>query len=170
MPLAITLKPNERVVVNGCVIRNANKRQTIHIENRADIIRGSDLLTESQADTPTKRICLLIQIALVHADQRTRVAPKIQAGLANLASLFGVKVRSHFFEAANHVSQSDYYRALVALRPVLEHEAKLLAMVSAPDVDAPEGQAPEAGAGPDAVTETSPEVAAPERRSAADTP
>ncbi|QFT47384.1 flagellar biosynthesis repressor FlbT [Roseivivax sp. THAF40] len=132
MALTLTLKPNEYLIVNGCVIRNASRRQTLHVENRADIIRGQDLILENDADTPTKRICFMIQKALAQPEFRDRLNKKIQTGLAQLVGTFGFDVQSNIFEAANYVSQADYYRAFVSLKPVLKHEAKLFLLLEAP--------------------------------------
>jgi hypothetical protein len=33
MPLKLTLKPDERLVINGCVIRNSSRRQVLTIES-----------------------------------------------------------------------------------------------------------------------------------------
>ena len=54
MGLRLTLKPSERIVVNGCVIRNSDRRQVLIVENRADVVRESDLLDENSASTPAK--------------------------------------------------------------------------------------------------------------------
>ena len=54
MALRLTLKPNERILINGCVVRNADRRQMIVIENQADIVREADLLKEDEERTPVK--------------------------------------------------------------------------------------------------------------------
>jgi flagellar protein FlbT len=132
MALTLTLKPGEFLIVNGCVIRNTQKRQTLRIENRADIIRGNDILKEAEADTPTKRVVYMIQQALVCFEMRDKLDKKILADLAQLACLFNSRIRDTVCEAANHVSHSDYYRAYVALKPVLEHETRLFDLAAAP--------------------------------------
>ncbi len=131
MPLAITLKPGERLVVNGCEIRNSNRRHMIHIESHADVIRESDLLDKDAAPTPVKRAYFLIQTALVHASHRDQLLPVIQADLADLAMVFGGDNLARIFEAANFVSQGNFYKALASLRPVMKHETALLERVAA---------------------------------------
>ncbi len=122
MALSLTLKPGEYLIVNGCVIRNTTRRQTLHVENRADIIRGKDLMTEAAADTPTKRVCFNMQKALVQPELREYLDRRIQSELAQLVTTFSPRIQPHIFEAANFVSSGDYYRAFVALKPVLQHE------------------------------------------------
>ncbi|MHA6327033.1 flagellar biosynthesis repressor FlbT [Roseivivax sp. CAU 1753] len=129
MALTLTLKPGEYLIVNGCVVRNTMRRQTLHVENRADIIRGNDLLTDADANTPTKRICFMIQSALTQPDHRERLNKKIQTGLAQLASTFGISMQNSIFEAANYVSQADYYRAFISLKPVLKYEERLFSLL-----------------------------------------
>lgn len=136
MPLSVTLKPNERIVVNGCEIRNSNRRHKLHIESQADVIRESDLLDQSTVATPVKRTYFLLQTALIHASHRDSLVPLIQSDLADLALVFGGENLGRVFEAANFVSQQDFYKALSSLRPVMKHEAQLLKMVADQQVQA----------------------------------
>lgn len=136
MPLQLTLKPGERIVINGCVIRNSDNRQTITIENKADVIRGKDLLDAGAAATPVSRAYFLVQTVLIRAELRDRLVPMIQEELAALATVFGPGHVHHIFEAANFVSMSDYYKALAELRPVLQHEQVLLASAAQRAADA----------------------------------
>lgn len=126
MALTLTLKPNERIVVNGCAIRNSGRRHVIMIESHADVVRGQDLLDESDAATPVGKAYYLIQTVLIRADLRDKLVPLVQQDLAALATVFGGENLMRIFEAANYVSQMDYYKALRALRPVIKHEARLL--------------------------------------------
>jgi len=126
MALTLTLKPNERIVVNGCAIRNSGRRHVIMIESHADVVRGQDLLDESDAATPVGKAYYLIQTVLIRAELRDKLVPLIQQDLAALATVFGGENLMRIFEAANYVSQMDYYKALRALRPVIKHEARLL--------------------------------------------
>ncbi len=124
--LKLTLRPRERVVVNGCVIRNGDRRQALTVENRADIVRESDLLKPDAESTPVSKVYYLVQTALIRPDTREKVMPLIQQGLADLAVCFGADIRSRIMEAANFVSMSDYYKAMSELRTVLKYETELL--------------------------------------------
>ncbi|RVV96870.1 flagellum biosynthesis protein FlbT [Mesobaculum littorinae] len=131
MALKLTLKPGERVVVNGCVIRNSDRRHVITIENRADIVRGHDLLEADGEVTPVRKVYFLIQSVLIQSELRDTVVPLIQRQLAALVTVFGQPSMGRIFEAANFVSQSDYYKAMRALRPVLDHEQEVLSYARA---------------------------------------
>lgn len=129
MALRLTLKPNEKIVINGCVIRNADRRQMLTIENHADIVRGVDLLGEDEAGTPVKNVYFFIQSCLLKPDIRDELVPVIQKDLAKLVPIFHEEIGGHIFEAANHVSVGDYYKAMRALRPLIKYEARLLDMI-----------------------------------------
>jgi flagellar protein FlbT len=126
----LTLKPDERIIVNGCAIRNASRRQTLTIENRADVVRGHDLLKEQEAQTPVTRVYFSIQTVLVAAELREEFTPKIQKSLAELMSVFGAEYRDNIIQAANFVSVGDYYKALRALSGLIKHERQLLELIA----------------------------------------
>ena len=126
MGLKLTLKPNERVVVNGCVICNSDRRHVLTIESRADVVRGEDLLDEDAAATPVKQAYFLIQTALIRPDTRELLVPAIQSKLADLVTIFNRDAVAGVFEAANCISVGDYYKAMSALRPVMRHEGEVL--------------------------------------------
>ena len=44
MPLKLSLKPKEAVVVNGAVLRNGDRRGTILLQNHARVLRQKDVL------------------------------------------------------------------------------------------------------------------------------
>ncbi len=131
MALRLTLKPNEKIVINGCVIRNADRRQTLTIENYADVVRGVDLLEETEAATPVKKVYFFIQSALLRPEIRDDLRPVIQKSLAELVPIFNEQIGGHIFEAANHVSAANYYKAMRALREVMRYEEELMSLLSA---------------------------------------
>lgn len=131
MALKLTLKPNERIVVNGCVLRNSGRRHVLTVESHADIVRGHDLLEPDGEATPVRQAYFLVQSALIRAELREKLVPLIQKQLADLVGCFGPDHRTKVFEAANFVSQGDYYKAMRALRPVMSREAEVLAYAAA---------------------------------------
>jgi flagellar protein FlbT len=126
MALQLTLKPYERIVINGCVVRNSSRKSTIVIETKADVVRGADLLSKKAAVTPVNQAYFLVQSALTEPDLQDRLRSPIQKQLAALATTFGPPNVQLVFEAANHVSQGDFYKALRCLRPLMKREAEIL--------------------------------------------
>lgn len=135
MGLRITLKPNERIVVNGCVIRNSDRRQMLTVENRADVIREADLLDEREARTPVKESYFFVQSAFLDPTVRDKLIPIVQKKLAQLVPVFHDEISGYIVEAANHVSARNFYQALRTLRPVILYEERLYEMVSQSDTE-----------------------------------
>ncbi|MCF8128900.1 MAG: flagellar biosynthesis repressor FlbT, partial [Deltaproteobacteria bacterium] len=52
MPLKITLKPNERMIIDGAVIRNDSTTCDLIIENKVTLLREKDIMSEKGACTP----------------------------------------------------------------------------------------------------------------------
>jgi flagellar protein FlbT len=129
MALKITLKPHERMVINGCVIRNSDRRHVLIIENRADVVRGEDLLVEDFTATPVKEAYFLIQTALIQPDLRSVLVPKIQTRLVDIATIYSVHMTDGVFEAANYVAVQDFYKAMAALRTLMRHEEEVQAVL-----------------------------------------
>jgi len=129
MALRLTLKPNERILINGCVVRNSDRRQLLVIENQADIVRETDLLGETDARTPVKEVYFFIQAALLDSSKREKLVPIVQKKLGQLVPVFHDDIAEHIFEAAGHVAQSDFYKAMRALRPLMEYEERLFDMI-----------------------------------------
>jgi flagellar protein FlbT len=62
MALIITLKPNEKIVINGVVLTNGPKRAEFSVMNESSLIlREKDVLLEGDANTPAKKIYFVIQ-------------------------------------------------------------------------------------------------------------
>ena len=136
MALNLTLKPFERFVVNGCMMRNGGRKSTVTVENRADIIRETDLLKPDAASTPVRIVYFLIQNALIEPARRERLLKEIQTRLAELVPVFGSELRSHVFEAANNVSKGEYFTALRDLRPLMKREDEVFGPQQSELVDA----------------------------------
>lgn len=49
MPLKLSLKPNEVVIVNGAVLRNGDRRGSILLQNQARILRHKDVMHPEDA-------------------------------------------------------------------------------------------------------------------------
>ena len=56
MPLKITLKPRERLILGGAVLRNGDGATHLLVENEVPILRERDILTEKNAASPCRRV------------------------------------------------------------------------------------------------------------------
>jgi flagellar biosynthesis repressor protein FlbT len=60
MPLKLTLKPNEKVLIGNAVIVNGDSKSEIILLNQVPLLRERDIISEEQADSISKKIYLTI--------------------------------------------------------------------------------------------------------------
>lgn len=131
MGLRIRLKSGERVILNGCVIRNVGgSRMDIEIENRSDVLRGDEIISKKDACTPVRGIAHAIQHALASRDHREELLPQISSSLNKIEEVLNPVVAPAIHSVRDCIKKEDYYGALKSLGPLLAREAKLLKLVS----------------------------------------
>jgi len=126
--LILKLGPHERVLVNGAVIENGDKRSRLAIKTpNASILRLKDAIHPEEANTPVRRVCYLAQLVL-SGDMCPREA-KLQV-LRRVEELSRVLTdrdsRRHLDLATKAACDGEYYRCLKALRALLPREERLL--------------------------------------------
>ncbi|WP_128566175.1 flagellar biosynthesis repressor FlbT [Methylobacterium crusticola] len=61
MPLRLNIKPFETIYINGAVISNGDRSTDLVLHNHCRMLRESEMISEAEANTPCKRIVLLLQ-------------------------------------------------------------------------------------------------------------
>jgi flagellar protein FlbT len=129
MPLKVRLKPLERIVINGAVLRNDDKRTTLTVEvESAQIIRESDILKQADATTPAKQAYFAVQQVIMNPDFLPKLEATIVQMLAMLhTTLASLEAKAKVMEAMNYFGAGDYYKTLTCLKAVIakEEEAEL---------------------------------------------
>jgi flagellar protein FlbT len=125
--LAVKLKPNERIVVNGAVLCNGNARNTLYFANTASILREKDVMQVEEASSPVARAYYLVQLMMLNADDLDIYRAAYERLMTELLRTFAnPQIRQRLADSAQWVLSGDYYKALVALRPVRDYERTLL--------------------------------------------
>ena len=63
--LVLKLGPKERVLINGAVIENGDKRSRLSIMTpNANILRLRDAIHPEEVNTPVRRVCYIAQLVL----------------------------------------------------------------------------------------------------------
>lgn len=160
MALNLTLKPFERIVVNGCMMRNGGRKSSITVETRADIIREADILRPYDDASPVSTAYFLIQSALIQPENHDDLRKAAQVQLAALVGVFAPPHSQIVFETANLVSTDRLFQALRCLRPLIRRERELLGIetpgpswLSTPEAPAPSSSSSSSPATPMAATE-----------------
>lgn len=117
MPLKLSLKPGEAVVVNGAVIRNGERRGTLLLETKARILRERDVMFADQVKTPADAAYFAIMQMYLTGDRQGPVYDTSIAALADMmADMKDEDGRSAVLSITRAVAAGQTYRALGAFR------------------------------------------------------
>lgn len=127
--LVIKLAPNERVLINGAVIENGDRRARLSIRTpRVNILRLSDAMHPDEATTPVARAVYGVQLLLTgDAAPRKGRADSLIA-VEHLSQVFTDSDSRRLLAAATDaLLHENDYQAFKALRSLLPREARILA-------------------------------------------
>lgn len=125
--LVIRLAPFERVLLNGAVIENGDKRTSLSIKTpKANVLRLRDAIHPEQANTPVKRTCYMVQLILSGDRAVQDVHQPLLRAIELLSQVFiDADSRALLNTTTQAVIEHDHYRALKTLRMLLPREARL---------------------------------------------
>lgn len=130
MALKLSLKPGEKFVVNGAVIANGDRRSALVVQNKVSILRERDILSESDVNTPAKRIYFPIMLSYLDAEHADKYYEEfIQRMMEFMNSMSDPGALSLCVEISALVMNRNYYRALTQCRKLFQFEEELLAYV-----------------------------------------
>ena len=128
MGLKITLKPGERMIIDGAVITNGNTKSNFIIENPVPILREKDILSTENAKTPARRIYFSIQ--LMYVDEKNLTAHHqlywklVKEFLDAAPSGLGIIDR-----ISEEILTGSYYQALKTCKKLIAYEEEAIASV-----------------------------------------
>ncbi|MDV7270671.1 flagellar biosynthesis repressor FlbT [Thioclava sp. A2] len=127
--LVLKLAPKERVLINGAVIENGERRSRLAIMTpNANILRLRDAIHPEEVNTPVRRVCYVAQLVLSGDADATEARMQLLRGIEQLSQVFtDADSRSKLAEATAAVIDDQHYQVLKALRALLPREERLLA-------------------------------------------
>lgn len=127
--LVLKLGPHERVLINGAVIENGDRRSRLSIITPgANILRLRDAIRPGEANTPVRRVCYIAQLVLSGDADPATARPQLLRGIEQLSQVFtDPDSRRLLATATEAVLQDQAYPAMRALRALLPREERLLA-------------------------------------------
>jgi flagellar protein FlbT len=124
MALKVELKPGERIILGDCIVTNHDQRTRLLIEGAAPILREKDIMTLQQADTPTKRIYLAVQLMYTAKDPREH--HEIYFALIRDVLAAAPSTRPQIEAINNHILTGEMYKALKLAKKLIAYEQELL--------------------------------------------
>lgn len=127
--LVLKLAPKERVLINGAVIENGERRTRVSILTpNANILRLRDAIHPEDAKTPVRRVCYIAQLVLSGDANPTDAKKQLLSGIEQLSqALCDPDSRIALQDASEAVLEDRYYQALKSLRLLIPREDRLLA-------------------------------------------
>lgn len=127
MALKVELKPGERFILGDSVITNDDQRTRLFIEGDAPILREKDILRLDDADTPCKKIYLMVQMMYLapdptpHHDLYFSLVKDVLEAAPSTADMID--------DINNKILTGDMYKALKQTRKLIEYERELMGNV-----------------------------------------
>jgi flagellar protein FlbT len=125
MPLRLTLKSQERVIIGGAVVKNGDSRTELLIENTVPILREADILSPSAVKTPCEQIYLAVQLMYVDEDnieQHRRLYDDLVGDVLEAAP----STQPWLGAMNDEVVAGRHYQALKSAKELLKYEEELM--------------------------------------------
>ena len=126
--LVLKLRPSERILINGVVIENGDRRAKLNVLTaNANVLRLRDAIHPDQVDTPVKRVCYIAQMVLAGEADPVKGRDQLLSGIEQLSQVFtDPDSRMRLDTATENVVNNKTYPALKALRGLLTREQRLM--------------------------------------------
>ncbi len=130
--LVLKLAPNERVLINGAVIENGERRSKISIRTpNVNVLRLKDAIHPDEAKTPVTRACYIAQLILSGDVDVEQGRHQLIVAIEQLSQVFDDRdSRIILADASCHAVSGAIYPAMRKLRELVPREARLFAVRS----------------------------------------
>ncbi|UWR06841.1 MULTISPECIES: flagellar biosynthesis repressor FlbT [Ruegeria] len=127
--LVLKLAPKERVLINGVVIENGDRRTRFSIMTpEANVLRLRDAIHPDEVTTPVRRVCYAAQLVLSGDLEAGDAKQQLLRRIEELSQVFtDVDSRRVLAQATEALVAEQYYKCLKALRSLLPREERLMA-------------------------------------------
>ena len=139
MALKLSLKPGEKLVINGAVIANGDRRASLVIKNKVSILREKDILQAEDVDTPAKRIYFAIQMMYIDERSRKQFYEDFMIRMTEfLSAVQSSEGKDICLVISQDVMTGAYYKAMMTSRKLIAFEKERLEYAAGLSAD-PEG-------------------------------
>jgi len=131
--LKISLKPNEKIYINGAVVR-VDRKATIELLNDVQFLLENHVLQPSEASTPLRQLYFMVQVMLMDPLGAPQAREMFRKSLPLLIASFDDRqICSGLKEVDQLVAEGEVYEALKVIRSLYHLEARAI-----DDTDIPE--------------------------------
>jgi flagellar protein FlbT len=124
--LKISLKPNEKIYINGAVIR-VDRKVSLELLNDVQFLLENHVLQAEDASTPLRQLYFIVQVMLMNPDGASQALTMFRKSLPLLiASFADEQARTALKNIDRLVSEGHVYEALKAIRALYPLEKGIL--------------------------------------------
>ena len=127
MPLRLKLPHGDRIIVNGAVMENGGEAAMLVFHNRADIMRRKEIMQESDALSPSRRVYYALQCAYIFEQKRASYLEIFERYLCEYEKAAPSSASIAENLRAN-LELDKIYLALKECRKLIQHESDILAL------------------------------------------
>jgi len=126
--LKISLKPQEKLIIGGAVIKNGPGKSDFIVENVVPVLREKDILTLEKADSPCRKIYLSIQLMYVDEGNLAQYH-KTYWELVKEVLEAAPSQRELLTEMSGKILGGSYYQALKMAKKLIDYEQEVMNLV-----------------------------------------
>ncbi|MCB2169934.1 MAG: flagellar biosynthesis repressor FlbT [Deltaproteobacteria bacterium] len=128
MALKLSLKPGEKMIIGGAVVKNGDTKAELFIENQVTLLREKDIMGERDAKTVAQKIYFTIQLMYIdqenlidhHNTYWNQVKEIIQAAPSTTPLVDQISEK---------IVGNNYYQALKLARKLIDYEKEIMSRV-----------------------------------------
>jgi flagellar protein FlbT len=131
MALKLSLKPNEKLVINGAVVANGDRRTSLIIHNKASILREKDIMKEDEVNTPGRHVYFPIMLMYIDDKDFNKYYDEFVIRMTEFLNVIETPgVIELCIQVSKDVMAKNYYKALINCKKVLAFEQERLSNVA----------------------------------------
>ncbi len=124
--LKISLKPNEKIYINGAVIR-VDRKVTVELMNDVQFLLENHVIQADDASTPLKQLYFILQVMLMNPAGAAEARAMFRRSLPLLlASFEDEQISGALKQIDRMVGEDHIYEALKAIRALYPLERRAL--------------------------------------------
>ena len=122
----IFLKANERIFINGAVIR-VDRKVSLELLNDVQFLLENHVLQAEDATTPLRQLYFIVQVMVMSPADKESTMPLFRESLPSLITAFSnQKILSELKHVDRLVTEEKYYEALKTIRGLYAVEEAIL--------------------------------------------
>jgi flagellar biosynthesis repressor protein FlbT len=123
--LKITLKPKEKIYINGALLSNGDHPAQLFVENKVRLLREKEIMTVEKARTFAEQVYLAIQM-MYFEPEKVKVLHKTYWQLLRSLTEAAPSMTPLAHEISEKILVEDYYAALRLTKKLIDYENQLM--------------------------------------------